>query len=611
MRRAVDFAAIAASLALLTAAGPGAAAVPLRSGEHRTFSRLVFADASDRSWQISRPAADRVVIAFSAGAPDLDVRAVFDLIPRDRIADVETKGRELSLTLNCDCPVEVFQIPSGHVVIDVRDGNPSASSIPAGTGRTTRTSPPSIRTASPTAILPTVFPLRALAYRPQPEPGVAINGKGVEREDIVPPGPRQVRLHPSGVVPLLRTLETDAVEPSDASSCPIEPVARDALLSDPAAAMASLPDRRGELLDGEDRLDVAAIRKLALAYLAAGWGAEAAGAAASIPFDDGIVGIVAAAIDGGDVADGVVLDPGCGPATATVALLVRSATRLWDRNDPAELRRFLDRLDPVTWALLRPRLQERLARLDDGDLLAGLGTDPTSDPGPVHPPEALAAGTDEAAVGAAIRILQQANALGEPSAERHLVNAMALLPSIPTGDLRHGLEQELAASFVLSRRPLEAVRMVADGTASAESMLTLALDRIPAAENAELAVRLQPYLPDGSMAASRAAEMFAGFGLTATARTFADDGGRLPVEARAEGPLADPWMTRNLQAMSDADPATWTARNRLASEIIDRNATPRPATDLAAAGATLERSRVVSDLVAGLLAADGPQVTPR
>ena len=354
------------------------------------------------------------------------------------------------------------------------------------------------------------------------------------------------------------------------------------------------------------------MRQLAETYLAAGWGAEASQIAATIPSDDGTVEIVAAAIDGDDVPAGAGIDPGCGPATATVALLDPAGTERWDRVDLVELKRFLDRLDPVTLALLRPRLQDRLERLDDGDLLAGLGPAPSPDPEPASSPERLAAGTDMTAIRAAAGILERANATGQPSDEAQLVNAMALLPSVPAGEARSALERELAVALVLSRRPAEAMAMVADGRVEADKLLAVALDALPAGQSAEFAVRLRPYLSPGSPVARRAADLFEEFHLAATAGAFLPDAeDRLPVEIRPDGTMADPWLSRDLRAMGDVAPAVGTVRNRLAAEILARNASPLPPTDLAAAGAVLDRSRTVSGLLATLLAPGAVEVTPR
>ena len=120
-------AALAAALAGLMSDG-ARADVPVRSGEHATFTRLVFADGRAEGWTASRPDAGIVVLDGPDAATTLDLGAVFARIPRGRIVDATAEPGRLVLTLGCDCPVEVSRIASGHVVIDVTNGPP----LPAG-----------------------------------------------------------------------------------------------------------------------------------------------------------------------------------------------------------------------------------------------------------------------------------------------------------------------------------------------------------------------------------------------------------------------------------------------------------------------------------------------
>ena len=98
--------------------------VTVRSGEHPTFSRLVFASTPGRIWELRTDTPGRADIVFSDPLPELDLSSIFDRIPRARIAGSAASGRTFSLDLTCDCPVSVFQIASGHIVIDVGDGVP-------------------------------------------------------------------------------------------------------------------------------------------------------------------------------------------------------------------------------------------------------------------------------------------------------------------------------------------------------------------------------------------------------------------------------------------------------------------------------------------------------
>lgn len=582
------------ALTMILAAGimgaTQAETVPIRSGEHRTFSRLVFADAPGRDWSVSRDGLSRVFVTFSAGVPQLDPSSIFDLIPRTRIADVAYDAQILELKLVCDCSVEVFQIPTGHVVVDVRDGPP----IPLSAA------------ISKTQGLPVHLPLQEIPFEVAGRKPSHSNEPPVVEMRETEPGPVQVLFHPSGVVALIRTTSDDPRPIAASASCEIEDLAGDALLANPIEARTALAEQLSQLLDGEDRLDSNAVRRLALGYLAAGWGAEAEQTATLAGIDDGAIALVAAALDGVSMAGRDRLDPGCGPASAALALLDIGGTDRWDRANLDELSRFLDRMHPFTWLNVEPRIRLRLIELGDEVVLAGLGADPTPEPLVKGADDRFAAGTDASSIDAAIRLLSQSNMVGEAAAELHIVNAMALLPSVPSGDRRLRLEQALAEAFVLSNRPSEAIAMVADRRARGETLLALALDNLAEPVAAEFAVRLQPFLAPGSASGLRAAELFLRFGLAETAIGFEEPVIDLPkVSPAREVAMSDPWLMRDFPALADVDIEVSTPRNDFARAVLSRNTTPLPQTDLAAAGEILTRSRALNEILTDLLSVDG------
>lgn len=582
---------------LLAAAGTAAvAAVPVRSGEHATFSRLVFADAPGRSWSVERMGR-RAVIAFSAGAPDLDLATVFDLIPRRRIVSAASAAGRLALDLGCDCTVEVTQIPTGHIVIDV--GDPRQPLAPL------RTEP-----ALGGGVLPLVLPLRDIGLF---MPGAAADdaSSDLQASVLALEGPRQVRRHPAGTPPVLTPLVDGPDEPPSPPGCPFEDLARETFGADPHMALAGLPDGIASLLDGSDRPDPEGMLALATLYLAAGFGAEAAQVARSSGTDSLGVAVVAAALDGLPYPPEAAIDPACGPATAILALLGPTDATDWTRADEPAIAPFLDRLHPTTLANLLPRLERRLATIGDASILAALA--PVGPPGPEDVPDQLAAaaGTDEAAVAAAVALLERTNARLEPAPEGQLVSAMALLQSVPVGVLHASLEGAIASALVMSDRPGEVAALVAGGSADAETLLHLAIDARPPEAAAEFAVRLRPHLVAGGDAARRAGALFRSFGLDAMAEQF---DARVPVgpePVEPAGPLSDPWLARDLAAMVGTDRETWTARNRMAEAILARGAATPPPMDLAAAAAALDESRRLSILVGELVAEGGPRVTGR
>lgn len=93
--------------------------LPVRSGEHDGFTRLVAPIGPDRDWQIVRDEAG-VAIRFSPDAPEFDVSRVFDLIGRTRLTAIRSEDG-LYLSLACPCTVSVERYQGNLAVIDISD----------------------------------------------------------------------------------------------------------------------------------------------------------------------------------------------------------------------------------------------------------------------------------------------------------------------------------------------------------------------------------------------------------------------------------------------------------------------------------------------------------
>lgn len=118
---------IRALLISITLAGAAAAQaqglVGVRSGDHGSFSRLVLLYAERPTWRFGR--VEGGYEFRSDGEEEFDVGSVFELIGRNRIADLRTRapGR-LFLAVDCECNAQVFELRRGGIVIDIRDGPP-------------------------------------------------------------------------------------------------------------------------------------------------------------------------------------------------------------------------------------------------------------------------------------------------------------------------------------------------------------------------------------------------------------------------------------------------------------------------------------------------------
>lgn len=97
--------------------------VKVRSGDHGSFSRLVLGYAERPTWRFGR--VEGGYEFRSDSRENFDVGSVFELIGRNRIADVQNRapGR-LFLAVECVCNAKVFELRRGGIVIDIRDGPP-------------------------------------------------------------------------------------------------------------------------------------------------------------------------------------------------------------------------------------------------------------------------------------------------------------------------------------------------------------------------------------------------------------------------------------------------------------------------------------------------------
>ena len=94
--------------------------IPVQSGDHGGFTRLVAAIGSDRDWQVMRDGR-RLTISFTPAATGFDLSEVFTLITRDRVADVQSDAG-LVIELGCDCSVDITRY-LGRYAVDRRVGH--------------------------------------------------------------------------------------------------------------------------------------------------------------------------------------------------------------------------------------------------------------------------------------------------------------------------------------------------------------------------------------------------------------------------------------------------------------------------------------------------------
>ncbi len=130
-RRETSPGALILAAALLGGAAVQAQTVPVRAGDHESFTRLVLRVPDPESWRLES-APDGFDLLGPPGA-DFDTAEVFGRIPRDRIAAlVRRGGGRLGLVVDCDCHGEAFVAPGVGFVVDVADGPPPPGALAPG-----------------------------------------------------------------------------------------------------------------------------------------------------------------------------------------------------------------------------------------------------------------------------------------------------------------------------------------------------------------------------------------------------------------------------------------------------------------------------------------------
>lgn len=551
IRRTLHIASAAASLLLWAA--PTHGAERMLSGDHDGFTRLVFAAPGDLEWTVDGVEGGKR-ISFDPDLPPLDVSGVFRRIGRDRLRALRQSGSELELDLACPCDLDIFQIASDHVVIDIRDAGREG---PVG---------PGLPLILPPIDLPSRLNLDLSRSAEEPRSRMSV--------------PAQVRRH-DGALPRPLLLRPDASS-SDAP-CSFETFARPLLTSDPADPLGSLGRLRREVVDEAGDVDEKALLALAHAYLEMGWGPEALFAARQAGSANEQIPQLAAAFGASRAAmSGVGPDPTCGPASSLVAILTERTPEAIRRTDPGELARLLLDLPSAKRAFLLPEVRNVLKR-------AGLSRHLSLLPNPeivsLPSERAQLAGTDEAAARAITAALTRA---GPALDHEQVINAKALRQSLPPGPDRDALDEALASALMRAGFVAEAVAAMNPDLVSPERLLGIAVEHLPIGQVAAASMRLSGIVDPESQPAKAAFETLSAHGLSESAARLRDRSAirprpappgpqpgpeaatRIPttrlravLEASAERPEPDGGQTGDLQSAAQVLRWASTMRNAL------------------------------------------------
>ncbi|SLN32058.1 hypothetical protein [Pseudooctadecabacter jejudonensis] len=96
--------------------------VAIRSGEHDTFSRLVFSIEEGTDWRVMETDTG-FALQLEDEVDGFAIEGVFDRIPRDRLLDlIPRSGSRLDFLVTCNCQAEAFLWRPDRLVVDIVDG---------------------------------------------------------------------------------------------------------------------------------------------------------------------------------------------------------------------------------------------------------------------------------------------------------------------------------------------------------------------------------------------------------------------------------------------------------------------------------------------------------
>ena len=110
------------AILITSLAGPAfAQTVTIRSGDHDSFARLVFAIPEGTAWEVGRIGGG-IGVRLQDLPDGISIDGIFDRIPRNRIADATIDGDLVAIRLACDCYPDAFLWQSDRLVVDIVDG---------------------------------------------------------------------------------------------------------------------------------------------------------------------------------------------------------------------------------------------------------------------------------------------------------------------------------------------------------------------------------------------------------------------------------------------------------------------------------------------------------
>jgi hypothetical protein len=117
---------VSALLLILWTTAATAETVAVRSGDHETFTRLVFGITVGMPWTLGRTEGGYALAL--EGQDSFDISRAFDRIGRDRVSALQPADGRMDIAVNCDCHAQPLLFRPDMLVVDIVDGPAPAGS---------------------------------------------------------------------------------------------------------------------------------------------------------------------------------------------------------------------------------------------------------------------------------------------------------------------------------------------------------------------------------------------------------------------------------------------------------------------------------------------------
>tara|TARA_R110002012_G_scaffold53029_4_gene136313 strand:+ start:6180 stop:8159 length:1980 start_codon:yes stop_codon:yes gene_type:complete len=100
------------------------APLPVKTGDHASFTRLVILANDGVEWEARRDS-DKVIIRIESNTDGFDISEAFDRIGKGRMNAIIATDDTLEIGVNCDCYISNFLDSDRNIVIDISDAGTS------------------------------------------------------------------------------------------------------------------------------------------------------------------------------------------------------------------------------------------------------------------------------------------------------------------------------------------------------------------------------------------------------------------------------------------------------------------------------------------------------